>query len=177
MSDKEKVILLTGATGYVGRRLLSQLEREKRRVRCLARRPEFLRPRVASSTEIVQGDVLDKETLSSAMEGVDVAYYLVHSMGSRAEFVEEDRRAAALFAETARTAGVQRLIYLGGLGHGEELSDHLASRQEVGKVLRQSEVPTIEFRASIIIGSGSLSFERIRALVEKLPAIITPRWV
>lgn len=177
MSDKEKVILLTGATGYVGGRLLSQLEREKRRVRCLARRPEFLRPRVASSTEIVQGDVLDKETLSSAMEDVDVAYYLVHSMGSRGEFVEEDRRAAALFAEAARAAGVQRLIYLGGLGHEEELSEHLASRQEVGKVLRQSEVPTIEFRASIIIGSGSLSFEMIRALVEKLPAMITPRWV
>lgn len=177
MSDKEKLILLTGATGYVGGRLLSQLECEKRRVRCLARRPDFLRPRVAPSTEVVQGDVLDKETLSSAMEGVDVAYYLVHSMGSRGQFVEEDRKAATLFAEAARAAGVQRLIYLGGLGHEEELSDHLASRQEVGKVLRQSEVLTIEFRTSIIIGSGSLSFEMIRALVEKLPAMITPRWV
>ena len=177
MSDQQELILLTGATGYVGGRLLSQLELEKRRVRCLARRPEFLRPRVGSSTEVVQGDVLDKESLSSAMEGVDVAYYLVHSLGSKGEFVEEDRRAAALFAETAGAAGVNRLIYLGGLGHEEDLSDHLASRQEVGKVLRESGVPTIEFRASIIIGSGSLSFEMIRALVEKLPAMITPRWV
>jgi uncharacterized protein YbjT (DUF2867 family) len=177
MSDKQKLILLTGATGYVGGRLLSQLESEKRQVRCLARRPEFLRPRVASSTEVVQGDVLDKESLTSAMEGVDFAYYLVHSMGSKGEFVEEDRRAAALFAEVARAAGVSRLIYLGGLGHEEDLSDHLASRQEVGKVLQESGVPTIEFRASVIIGSGSLSFEMIRALVEKLPAMITPRWV
>jgi uncharacterized protein YbjT (DUF2867 family) len=177
VTEREKLILLTGATGYVGGRLLSRLEYEKRRVRCLARRPEFLRPRVAASTEIVQGDVLEKETLSSAMEGVDVAYYLVHSMGSKGEFVDEDRRAAALFAEAARSAGVQRLIYLGGLGNGEELSDHLASRQEVGKVFQESGVPTIEFRASIIVGSGSLSFEMIRALVEKLPAMITPRWV
>ena len=177
MSGGQRLILLTGATGYVGGRLLSELESEKRRVRCLARRPEFLRLRVASSTEVVHGDVLDEESLTSAMEGVDVAYYLVHSMGSRGEFVEEDRRAAALFARTARAAGVRRLIYLGGLGHEEDLSAHLASRQEVGKVLRESGVPTIEFRASIIVGSGSLSFEMIRALVEKLPAMITPRWV
>lgn len=177
MSAGEKLILLTGATGYVGGRLLAALEAENRRVRCLARRPEFLRPRVASSTEVVQGDVLDGESIASAMAGVDVAYYLVHSMGSKGEFVEEDRRAAALFAEAARTAGVQRLIYLGGLGAEADLSDHLASRQEVGKVLRESGVLTIEFRASIVIGSGSLSFEMIRALVEKLPAMITPRWV
>lgn len=177
MTDKEKPILLTGATGYVGGRLLSALECDKRRVRCLARRPEFLRPRVASSTEVVEGDVLKKDTLGPALKGVDVAYYLVHSMGSKGEFVEEDREAAAFFSEAARAAGVKRLIYLGGLGHEEDLSHHLASRQEVGRVLRQSGIPTLEFRASIVIGSGSLSFEMIRALVEKLPVMVTPRWV
>ena len=177
ISTNDPLIFLTGATGYVGGRLLAQLEDEGRRLRCLARRPEFLRSRAAPSTEVVQGDVLKVETLQPALRGVDTAYYLVHSMGSKGEFVEEDRTAAALFAKTARAAGVKRLIYLGGLGHEEDLSDHLASRQEVGDVLRQSGVPTIEFRASIIIGSGSLSFEMIRALVEKLPAMITPRWV
>jgi len=177
MSQGDHLILLTGASGYVGGRLLSALERENRPIRCISRRPESLRCRVAPSTEVVGGDVLREETLGPALDGVEAAYYLVHSMGSRGEFVERDRAAAALFARAAVQAGVKRLIYLGGLGHEEDLSDHLASRQEVGNVLRQSGVPVIEFRASIIIGSGSLSFEMIRALVEKLPAMITPRWV
>ncbi|MEM7231526.1 MAG: SDR family oxidoreductase [Planctomycetota bacterium] len=177
MTDDRELILLTGATGYVGGRLLSQLEKENRRVRCLARRPEFLEPRVAAQTEVVKGDVLDPSSVAGPLEGVDVAYYLVHSMGSTGEFVEQDRVAAEQFAKAAKAAGVRRLVYLGGLGDEGDLSDHLASRQEVGKVLRESGVPTIEFRASIVIGSGSLSFEMIRALVEKLPAMITPRWV
>jgi uncharacterized protein YbjT (DUF2867 family) len=112
------------------------------------------------------------------MAGVHTAYYLVHSMGSPRDFEEEDRQAAANFAAAARQAGVQRIIYLGGLGDSSsELSSHLRSRQEVGEILRRSNVPVIEFRASIILGSGSLSFEMIRALVERLPVMICPRWV
>jgi uncharacterized protein YbjT (DUF2867 family) len=111
------------------------------------------------------------------MVGVHAAYYLVHSMASANSFEEEDRRAAHAFAAAARDAGVQRIVYLGGLGSGSELSAHLRSRQEVGRILRESGVPIIELRASIVIGSGSASFEMIRALVEKLPVMITPRWV
>jgi uncharacterized protein YbjT (DUF2867 family) len=169
--------LLTGASGYVGGRLLRALERRGERVRCLARRPGFLRPRVGGSTEVVRGDVLDLESLQGALEDVDVAYYMVHSMGSRGDFEEEDRRAALNFASAARGAGVGRIVYLGGLGREPDLSRHLRSRHEVGRVLRESGAETIEFRASIVIGSGSLSFEMIRALVEKLPVMVTPRWV
>jgi uncharacterized protein YbjT (DUF2867 family) len=175
--NPEHVILLTGATGYVGGRLLRALEAGDFRVRCLARRPEFLHPKVAESTQVVKGDVADQPSLRAAMEGVDTAYYLVHSMGSRGAFEEEDRFGAGNFAQAAREAGVRRIIYLGGLGSGPELSPHLASRQEVGRILRESGVRTVEFRASIIIGSGSLSFEMIRALVDRLPLMITPRWV
>ncbi len=175
--ERARLILLTGATGYVGGRLLKALEKENYQIRCLARRPEFLRPRVAESTQVVKGDVLDQPSLRAAVEGVDSAYYLVHSMGSGGTFEKDDRRAAENFAQTAREAGVRRIIYLGGLGGGPALSPHLASRQEVGRILRESGVPTIEFRASIIIGSGSLSFEMIRALVDRLPVMITPRWV
>lgn len=171
-------ILLTGATGYVGGRLLKVLEENGYRVRCLARRPEFLRAKVATSTEVVAGDVLDRNALASAFSGVHTAYYLVHSMGSAGSFEEEDRRAAHNFAEAARAAGVTRIIYVGGLGDGDDaLSPHLRSRHEVGNILRASGVQVIEFRASIVIGSGSLSFEMIRALVERLPVMITPRWV
>ncbi|MDZ7361496.1 MAG: SDR family oxidoreductase [candidate division KSB1 bacterium] len=174
--QKNSLILLTGASGYVGGRLLRALETAGYRVRCLARRPEFLKPRVDAKTEIVKGDVLDPASLQMAMAGVDAAYYLIHAMGSTGTFEEEDRRAAGNFGAAARTAGVRRIIYLGGLGCGDELSPHLASRQEVGRILRESGVPAIELRASIIIGSGSLSFEMIRALVQKLPIMITPRW-
>jgi uncharacterized protein YbjT (DUF2867 family) len=171
------VILLTGATGYIGGRLLPLLEASGRSVRCLARRPEYLLPKVAPTTEVVRGDVLDRPSLDAAMRGVDVAYYLVHSMGSAGGFQSQDHEAARNFGEAARAAGVRKLIYLGGLGHGPDLSEHLRSRQEVGEVLRASGVPTVEFRASIIIGSGSLSFEMIRSLVEKLPVMVMPRWV
>ncbi|HVA94773.1 MAG TPA: SDR family oxidoreductase, partial [Candidatus Dormibacteraeota bacterium] len=177
MRDDANLILLTGATGYVGGRLLHELEAAGYRVRCLSRRPEELRQRVAQSTEVVQGDVLDPASLASAMAGVHTAYYLVHAMASANSFEEQDRRAAHIFAEAARAAGVKKIIYLGGLGSGSGLSAHLRSRQEVGRILRESGVPTIEFRASIVIGSGSVSFEMIRALVEKLPVMITPRWV
>jgi uncharacterized protein YbjT (DUF2867 family) len=143
----------------------------------MARRPEYLRPRVPDGTEVVGGDVFDRESLVRALEGVDTAYYLIHSMASGRSFEEQDRKGASNFAAAARSARVRRVVYLGGLGGDEELSEHLESRQEVGRILRESGVPTIEFRAGIIIGSGSLSFALVRALVEKLPVMITPRWV
>jgi uncharacterized protein YbjT (DUF2867 family) len=177
VSRERGLILLTGASGYVGGRLRHALEADERPLRCMARRPEYLRSRVAPATEVVAGDVLDSSSLPAALRGVHTAYYLIHSMASSADYAEEDRRGAESFAEAARRAGVRRLIYLGALGHGERLSRHLASRQEVGRIFRQSGIPTVEFRASIVIGSGSLSFELVRSLVEKLPAMVTPSWV
>lgn len=171
------MILLTGASGYIGGRLLRALEAKGARVRCLARRPEYLAARVGTATEVVQGDVLDPESLAAALCGVRTAYYLIHSMASGRSYAEDDRHGATVFAAAAREAGVGRIVYLGGLGGGRGLSPHLESRQEVGRILRESGVPTVEFRASIVIGSGSLSFEIIRALVEKLPVMITPSWV
>jgi uncharacterized protein YbjT (DUF2867 family) len=170
-------VLLTGATGYIGGRLLNRLEDMGRSVRCVTRRPEVLAARGAAQTEIVAGDLLDADSLAPAMAGVRDAYYLVHSMGGAGEFEELDRQAAANFAAAARRARVARIIYLGGLGAGADLSPHLASRQEVGAILCASGVPTIELRASIVIGSGSASFEAVRALVDALPAIPAPRWV
>jgi uncharacterized protein YbjT (DUF2867 family) len=171
-------VLLTGATGYVGGRLLTALASRDGRVRCLAREPARLAQRVPPGVEIAQGDVTDRRSLDAAFEGVDVAYYLVHSMGDRSGFEEREQEGARHFAEAARAAGVQRIIYLGGLGdETRDLSPHLRSRQEVGRVLRDSGVPTIEFRASIVIGSGSVSFELVRALTEHLPVMVTPRWV
>jgi len=169
------LLLLTGATGYVGGRLLRQLEESGRRVRCLTRHPESLEGRVSAETEVVAGDVLEPDTLGPAMQGVTHAFYLVHSMGSAGTFVDQDREAARNFARAAEAAGVQRMVYLGGLAQGD-LSPHLESRIEVGRILRESSVPTIELRASIIIGSGSLSFEMIRTLVRKLPVMVMPRW-
>ncbi|MFO0912077.1 MAG: SDR family oxidoreductase [Pirellulales bacterium] len=171
-------ILLTGATGYVGGRLLSLFQQRGVSVRCLTRRPEALRDRVNDTTEVVAGDVFDPASLPAAMAGVDTAYYFVHSMGDNRDFEVQDRIAAENFAKAASQAGVRRLIYLGGLGNPDErLSKHLHSRQETGDVLRAHHGQVIEFRASIVIGSGSLSFEMIRALVERLPVMICPRWV
>ncbi len=170
-------VLLTGATGYVGSRLLHRLEASGRQVRCLTRRPEALAKRVADATEVVAGDVLDAASLRRAMAGVETAFYLIHSMETSTRFEALDRLAARNFAEAARSAGVRRIVYLGGLGSGDRLSPHLASRQEVGAILRASGVPTIEFRASIVIGSGSASYELVRALVESLPLVIAPPWV
>lgn len=176
--DEPCIVLLTGATGYVGGRLLPLLVADGWRVRCLARQPEQLSPRVPAGVEVVQGDLLDAASLSAAMQGVGAAFYLVHSMGATGDFETQDRLAAENFAAAARAAGVQRIIYLGGLGEDEQdLSAHLRSRHEVGERLRANAVPVIEFRASIIIGSGSVSFEMIRALVERLPVMVTPRWV
>jgi uncharacterized protein YbjT (DUF2867 family) len=172
-----RTILLTGASGYVGGRLLRRLEASSRPLRCLTRRPDVLRDRVAPHTDLVAGDVLDRASLDVAFQGVHTAYYLVHSMGGDGDFEELDRRAAVNFAEAARAAGVAQIVYLGGLGHDDDLSPHLASRHEVGRLLRDRDVPTVELRASIVIGSGSASFETVRALVEHLPVIVAPRWV
>ncbi|NQU69824.1 MAG: SDR family oxidoreductase [Rhodospirillales bacterium] len=176
--SKTPLILLTGATGYVGGRLLRSLIQDPWRVRCLARRPEMLKELEGPEIEVIQGNIFEIESLQRAMRGVDIAYYLIHSLGSSKSFEEEERRGAENFAHAAREASLKRIIFLGGLGSADrELSPHLRSRQEVGRILRTSGVPTIELRASIIIGSGSLSFEMIRALVDRLPVMITPRWV
>ncbi len=160
----------------MGGRLLPALEKRGRRIRCLVRRPDSLKTRVGQTTEVVAGNCLERGSLERAMSEVDTAYYLIHSMGSKRGFEEDDRKAALNFGEAARTAQLKRIIYLGGLGKGS-LSSHLRSRQEVGEIFRSFGVEVIEFRASIVIGSGSLSFEMIRALVERLPVMICPYWV
>jgi len=171
-------ILLTGATGYVGGRLLQNLEARGQRVRCLTRRPEALAARVGEHTEVVRGDLRDVDSLRPAMQGVRVAYYLVHNLGEANDFVEAELQSARNFAQAAREAGVERIIYLGGLGDpASDLSEHLRSRQATGDALRGSGVPVTEFRAAVIVGSGSTSFEMIRYLTERLPVMICPRWV
>jgi uncharacterized protein YbjT (DUF2867 family) len=176
-SRRTPAVLLTGVTGYIGGRLVPVLEASGVRLRCLARRPAALEPRVAPTTEVVAGDLFDRASLDRALAGIDVAYYLVHSMGALGDYLEKDRVAARHFGEAARRAGVRRIVYLGGLAAGDTLSKHLRSRIETGQVLRDSGVPVVEFRASVVVGSGSLSFELIRALVERLPVMICPRWV
>ena len=170
------MILLTGATGYIGGRLLKRLESASRDVRCLSRRPHAVH-HDSRHVEVVLGDLLEPAGLAQAMRGVDTAFYLVHSMADARGFEDSERRAAENFAQEASRAKIKRIVYLGGLGSGQGLSPHLDSRQQVGRILRESGVPTIEFRAAAIIGSGSLSFELVRALVERLPIMITPRWV
>src|SRR6185437_5738400 len=148
-------------------------------LRCLARSPDKLRPRVETATEIVKGDVLDPASLDRALRGVHTAYYLVHLMSGSKDFENEDRQAALNFAQAAKKAGVRRIIYLGGLGDDADpkLSPHLRSRHEVGKILRDSGVETIEFRASMVIGSGSASFDLVRSLTDRLPIMLCPRWL
>lgn len=170
-------VLITGATGYVGGRLLRRFEEVGRPVRCMARQPARLGT-TAATTEVVQADCLDEASLDRALSGIKAAYYLVHSMAAASDFAEADRRAADNFGRAAARAGVRRIIYLGGLADDTgTLSAHLKSRAETGDVLRASGVPVIEFRASIVIGAGSLSFMMIQALVERLPVMICPRWV
>lgn len=177
ITDKKHLILLTGASGYIGGRLLPLLEAMGHRIRCVTRRPEYLQERVGPGTELVAGDVFDPSSLERSLEGVHTAYYLVHSLAEGMDYEVRDREAATNFGKAALRAGVTQIIYLGGLAPGEDLSTHLASRQEVGRILRESGVPTIEFQASIVIGSGSLSFEMVRGLVEHLPVMIAPTWV
>ena len=177
-SDTPPKILLTGATGYVGGRLLPLLLDKGHRVRCLTRRTSAKKNFGSENVEIAVGNALEIETLNSALEGIETAYYLIHSMGDNEDFEQTDRRAAENFAKACSEQGVQRIIYLGGLGDpADDLSKHLRSRQEIGEILRTSSASVIEFQASIIIGSGSLSFEMIRALVERLPVMVCPKWV
>ena len=170
-------ILVTGATGYIGSRLASHLLAAGRVVRVMARDPRRLGS-LAGEVDCVPGDALNAASLGPALRDVDVAYYLIHSMGAAADFAARDREAARTFAAACAAAGVRRIIYLGGLGESRpSLSKHLASRQEVGDVLRAGSVPVTELRAAIIVGAGSASFEIIRDLARKLPVMICPRWV
>jgi len=180
--DRPLRCLVTGATGYIGGRLAPELLAAGHFVRCLARSPDKLRDHPwGGHTEVVRGDVSDERSVRAAMEGVDVAYYLVHSLGAGSDFEETDRRAARVFGGQAYAAGVRRIVYLGGLtppGVPErQLSPHLRSRAEVGHILLASGVPTAVLRAAVIIGSGSASFEMLRYLTERLPVMVTPSWV
>ena len=170
---------VTGATGYVGGRLVPQLLDAGYRVRVLARDPERLQGRPwFTRVEVAQGDVLKPETLVRALNGVSAAYYLVRGMSELADFCNRDLTAARNFGRAAQAANVQRIIYLGGLGDPDAgLSKHLRSRQETGDALRESGVPVTEFRAAIIVGSGSVSFEIIRTMTERVPLMVCPRWV
>jgi uncharacterized protein YbjT (DUF2867 family) len=173
--------LVTGATGYIGGRLVPELLAHGYRVRCAARSPEKLRDQPWSArVEVVRADLTDPEAVRRALAGVEVAYYLIHALGSGRDFGETDRRAAHVFAAAAKEAGVGRVVYLGGLapsGESVQVSEHLRSRGEVGEILLASGVPTAALRAAMVIGSGSVSFEMMRYLTERLPLMITPRWV
>ncbi|AZG44516.1 NAD(P)H-binding protein [Gordonia insulae] len=173
--------LVTGATGYVGGRLAPRLLARGHHVRALARNPSKLAdaPWVADDrADVVRGDLSDRDSLDDAFVGIDVVYHLVHSMSTDADFAEEERRSARNVAAAATSAGVSRIVYLGGLHpEGTDLSEHLASRAEVGQILIDSQIETVALQAGTLIGSGSASFELIRHLTERLPAMTTPRWV
>lgn len=173
-------VLLTGATGYIGRGLKKRLlEDEALHLRLFVRNKKKIRDKFKERVEIFEGSTFDKESLRKALEGIDVAYYLIHSMGTKGDFKELDRLSAKNFLNACIDSNVQRIIYLGGLGRKDTASEHLLSRIETGEILssRPETIQTIWFRAGIIIGSGSASFEIIRHLVRKLPLMTTPKWV
>jgi uncharacterized protein YbjT (DUF2867 family) len=171
-------VLVTGATGYIGGRLVPALLLAGHDVRCVARLPERLAGRFPG-VDIVQGDVFDLTSMRAALDGIDVAYYLIHSMAAHdGDFAESDRIAAGIFGDATRDAGVKRIVFLGGLGIDDSsLSHHLRSRHEVGDILRRGGAIVTEFRAAIIVGAGSISFEMIRYLTERLPIMVAPKWV
>lgn len=173
-------ILLTGATGYIGRRLKEKLlEDEKVRLRLFVRNANKIRDKFKDRVEIVEGNTLDRESVREAIKGIDAAYYLVHSMGAKGDFEQLDRISAQNFLDACIDNRVKRIIYLGGLGKKETASKHLRSRLETGEILssQPEHIQTLWFRAGVIIGSGSASFEIIRHLIQKLPVMITPKWV
>ncbi len=170
------MILLTGATGYVGGRLLRALEHDGRRVRCLILPSQSLRSGAAPTTEAMHGDVLDPSLLRAAMQGVETAYYLIYRAATSGPFEDDARRAAVNFATAARQAGVRRIVYLGGLSGGGKYSGTLCPSREIGGILRESGAVVVEFRTSVIVGSGSLAFEMVRAIVEERSVLTAPRW-
>lgn len=170
-------MLVTGATGYIGSHLVPRLLDAGHRVRVLSRRPERLTDSWRERVEVCRGDATDDDALSAALAGVDVAYYLLHSMDGRGDFVARDRRLATRFAAAARETGVGRIVYLSGLHPDGELSPHLASRVEVGEILLGSGVPTAVLQAGVVLGAGSASFDMLRHLTERLPAMVAPRWL
>jgi uncharacterized protein YbjT (DUF2867 family) len=172
-------ILIAGASGYIGGQLIPRLVAVGHHVICLVRNPEWMNGQRWKNVEIRQGNLLDPDSLVGVMQGVEIAYYLVHSMADGVQgFIERDHIAASNFSTAAKAAGVKRIIYLGGLGEcNKYISPHLEARQQVGDILRRSGVPVTEFRAAIIIGSGSMSFEMIRYLTERLPILFTPKWI
>ena len=174
-----RTVLVTGVTGYLGSRLAPRLLDDGHRVRVLTRDQAKVAPRSWRGTvEVVEGDASSTEVLSEALGGVDVAYYLLHSMDGRPGFVERDRELAASFAEVARAQGVGRIVYMSGLHpHQDQLSEHLASRVEVGEILMRSGVPTAVLQAAVVIGAGSASFEMLRQLTWRLPVMVTPKWL
>lgn len=170
--------LVTGATGYIGGRLIRELLNAGYKVKVFARFPDRLRDLAwYSKVEIISGDALNANDVLNAMKDVDVAYYLLHALNKGNEFVDIETKMAQIFAESAKRNGVQRIIYLGGLIPSQKLSQHLESRKITGEILRNSGVPTIELRAGVVIGSGSASFEMLRYLTERLPVMVTPKWV
>jgi uncharacterized protein YbjT (DUF2867 family) len=173
--DTTPTILVTGANGFIGRRLVTALLQRGYRVRCMTRRPTDL----PAGVEQVQGDLLKPDSLPALLNGITTAYYLVHSMGAgKGDFAEQDRQAARNFVAAADAAGLQRAIYLGGLGEtGDNLSHHLASRLEVANILQTGHFSTTFLRAAVIIGFGGSSYEMVHSLVQRLPVMITPRWV
>ena len=173
------LVLVTGVTGYIGGRLVPRLIEAGYRVRVLVRDRERLQGRTwLDQVDVVEGDVLDPASLLTVLSGVNAAYYFIHSMSGSVDFDQRDLQAAHNFSDAARTNGVERIIYLGGLGDPQaELSKHLRSRQQTGQALSESGVPVTEFRAAIVVGSGSISFEMIRYLTERVPLMVCPRWV
>ncbi|MEV6158598.1 SDR family oxidoreductase [Nonomuraea sp. NPDC052129] len=170
--------LVTGATGYIGGRLVPELLAAGHDVRCMVRSAARLRDLPwAGHTEVVEADATDPERTFQALQGVEIAYYLIHAMGTADRFADRDRLAARTFAAAAERAGVRRIVYLGGLTAGERLSPHMRSRAEVGEIFLRAGVPSVVLRAAVIIGSGSASFEMLRYLTERLPIMTTPRWV
>lgn len=177
-NHEHRHVLLTGSTGHVGGALLPELRKAGFHVRCMTRDRSTVDLIDDEHVTVIEADALKPDSLVGAMRGCQLAYYLVHSMSGDGDFAERDRQAAVNFRDAAAAAGLERLVYLGGLGvESDKLSEHLRSRQEVGRILRDGSVPTIEFRAAVVIGAGSLSYEMIKNLCHRLPVMICPKWL